>query len=210
MPSWQKASRRSLPRLACGQSWRPLARASSPWTSCQLSLHSRLVCTIGEDQSMATVADDEPELESQSARSVPADGRRKIFRHRISTCLWHWINVVAFFMMVMSGLMIFNAHPRLYWENTAPISTLHGLKSRAVTSEAISVSGRRPSIRLACSASRVIRPDTLGRLHFRLGHDPFELQLGRRAPVAPLLRLGACNQPRHLPARQHLESPSSG
>lgn len=36
-------------------------------------------------------------------------------RHRLSTRLWHWTNFVAFFCMVMSGLMIFNAHPRLYW-----------------------------------------------------------------------------------------------
>jgi Prokaryotic cytochrome b561 len=36
-------------------------------------------------------------------------------RHRASTRIWHWINVVALFIMLMSGLMIFNAHPRLYW-----------------------------------------------------------------------------------------------
>ena len=36
-------------------------------------------------------------------------------RHRLSTRLWHWLNVVAFTVMLMSGLMIFNAHPRLYW-----------------------------------------------------------------------------------------------
>ncbi|WP_343342817.1 cytochrome b/b6 domain-containing protein [Sphingomicrobium sp. XHP0239] len=36
-------------------------------------------------------------------------------RHRLSTRLWHWTNVVAFFVMLMSGFMIFNAHPRLYW-----------------------------------------------------------------------------------------------
>ena len=36
-------------------------------------------------------------------------------RHRLSTRLWHWLNVVAVFVMLMSGLMIFNAHPRLYW-----------------------------------------------------------------------------------------------
>jgi len=41
--------------------------------------------------------------------------RRIVSRHRLSTRLWHWTNVVAFFCMVMSGLMIFNAHPRLYW-----------------------------------------------------------------------------------------------
>jgi thiosulfate reductase cytochrome b subunit len=36
-------------------------------------------------------------------------------RHRVSTRLWHWTNAVVFFVMLMSGLMIFNAHPRLYW-----------------------------------------------------------------------------------------------
>ena len=36
-------------------------------------------------------------------------------RHRLSTRLWHWVNVVAVLVMLMSGLMIFNAHPRLYW-----------------------------------------------------------------------------------------------
>lgn len=36
-------------------------------------------------------------------------------RHRLSTRIWHWINAVAVFVMLMSGLMIFNAHPRLYW-----------------------------------------------------------------------------------------------
>ena len=36
-------------------------------------------------------------------------------RHRVSTRLWHWLNVVVLAVMMMSGLMIFNAHPRLYW-----------------------------------------------------------------------------------------------
>jgi thiosulfate reductase cytochrome b subunit len=36
-------------------------------------------------------------------------------RHRLSTRLWHWTNVIAFFVLLMSGLMIFNAHPHLYW-----------------------------------------------------------------------------------------------
>jgi thiosulfate reductase cytochrome b subunit len=36
-------------------------------------------------------------------------------RHRLSTRLWHWTNALAVFVMLMSGLMIFNAHPRLYW-----------------------------------------------------------------------------------------------
>ncbi len=36
-------------------------------------------------------------------------------RHRISTRLWHWTNALTVAIMLMSGLMIFNAHPRLYW-----------------------------------------------------------------------------------------------
>ncbi|GGY93137.1 cytochrome b/b6 domain-containing protein [Novosphingobium colocasiae] len=36
-------------------------------------------------------------------------------RHRLSTRLWHWTNAVTLLVMVMSGLMIFNAHPMLYW-----------------------------------------------------------------------------------------------
>lgn len=40
---------------------------------------------------------------------------RLVFRHRLSTRLWHWVNVIALTVMFMSGLMIFNAHPRLYW-----------------------------------------------------------------------------------------------
>nr|WP_246448194.1 cytochrome b/b6 domain-containing protein [Novosphingobium flavum] len=33
----------------------------------------------------------------------------------MSTRLWHWLNVITLFVMLKSGLMIFNAHPRLYW-----------------------------------------------------------------------------------------------
>ncbi len=38
-----------------------------------------------------------------------------IRRHRLPTRLWHWTNAFTIFVMLMSGLMIFNAHPRLYW-----------------------------------------------------------------------------------------------
>ena len=51
----------------------------------------------------ATTADGEP---------GPGD---LVKRHRLSTRLWHWLNVVTLAVMMMSGLMIFNAHPRLYW-----------------------------------------------------------------------------------------------
>lgn len=38
-------------------------------------------------------------------------------RHRLSTRLWHWLNAFTIFTMIGSGLMIFNAHPHLYWGN---------------------------------------------------------------------------------------------
>ena len=36
-------------------------------------------------------------------------------RHRLSTRLWHWANLVCVAMMLGSGLSISNAHRRLYW-----------------------------------------------------------------------------------------------
>ena len=38
-----------------------------------------------------------------------------VYRHRLATRLWHWLNALCVFVMLMSGLMIFNAHPHLYW-----------------------------------------------------------------------------------------------
>jgi thiosulfate reductase cytochrome b subunit len=46
---------------------------------------------------------------------VQAAPRTEVYRHRLATRIWHWINTVVVFVMIMSGLMIFNAHPRLYW-----------------------------------------------------------------------------------------------
>ncbi|MEO1045505.1 MAG: cytochrome b/b6 domain-containing protein [Pseudomonadota bacterium] len=36
-------------------------------------------------------------------------------RHGLVTRLWHWTNAVTLLVLLMSGLTIFNAHPRLYW-----------------------------------------------------------------------------------------------
>jgi Ni/Fe-hydrogenase b-type cytochrome subunit len=41
--------------------------------------------------------------------------RRIAYRHRLPTRIWHWINALTVIVMLMSGLMILNAHPRLYW-----------------------------------------------------------------------------------------------
>lgn len=38
-------------------------------------------------------------------------------RHRLTTRIWHIINAICLFILLGSGLSIFNAHPRLYWGN---------------------------------------------------------------------------------------------
>jgi thiosulfate reductase cytochrome b subunit len=52
--------------------------------------------------------------QSMAAAPAPAGGDL-VKRHRLSTRLWHWVNAVTLLVLLMSGLMIFNAHPRLYW-----------------------------------------------------------------------------------------------
>ena len=45
---------------------------------------------------------------------IPPDSNDLVYRQRIPVRVWHWINTLAVLVMLMSGLMIFNAHPRLY------------------------------------------------------------------------------------------------
>lgn len=37
------------------------------------------------------------------------------YRHRLPVRIAHWLNAVVLFVMLLSGLQIFNAHPALYW-----------------------------------------------------------------------------------------------
>jgi thiosulfate reductase cytochrome b subunit len=63
------------------------------------------------------------------ARANAAEAPALMFyRHRLPVRIMHWINVISFFLMLMSGLGIFNAHPQLYWgkqsDFTAPLLSL--------------------------------------------------------------------------------------
>ena len=52
------------------------------------------------------------------ARSVPEGSRPASYlylRHALPVRLMHWLNVVALTVLLMSGMMIFNAHPALDW-----------------------------------------------------------------------------------------------
>jgi thiosulfate reductase cytochrome b subunit len=42
-------------------------------------------------------------------------GEERLYRHTLPVRLSHWLNAVCLFILIMSGLQIFNAHPALYW-----------------------------------------------------------------------------------------------
>jgi len=54
-----------------------------------------------------------------AAQTLPAGQSTRssylYYRHTLPVRVMHWINVVALTILMMSGLMIFNAHPALYW-----------------------------------------------------------------------------------------------
>jgi thiosulfate reductase cytochrome b subunit len=54
-------------------------------------------------------------MNQEHDQSCEFQGGDRVRRHRLSTRIWHWLNVAALAVLLMSGLMIFNAHPRLYW-----------------------------------------------------------------------------------------------
>ena len=44
-----------------------------------------------------------------------ASAGRLFYRHTLPVRVMHWTNVLSLTLLLMSGLQIFNAHPRLYW-----------------------------------------------------------------------------------------------
>ncbi len=70
---------------------------------------------------------DTPLTEIQN-EAVPQAGD-VVKRHRLSTRIWHWINAVTLLILLMSGLMIFNAHSRLYWGQYGANADAHADKA---------------------------------------------------------------------------------
>jgi thiosulfate reductase cytochrome b subunit len=58
-----------------------------------------------------SVADQVPDV----AAAEPKVPRERIYRHAAATRIAHWVNVLCIAVLLLSGLQIFNAHPRLYW-----------------------------------------------------------------------------------------------
>jgi len=74
-------------------------------------------------------------LPTEANVAVPATKRAAkpvmFYRHRLPVRIMHWINVLSFFLMLMSGLTIFNAHPNLYWgkdSNSVPLLSIHAVE----------------------------------------------------------------------------------
>ena len=59
---------------------------------------------------------------SQTDSSAPPTGQL-YYRHALPIRLMHWINVLAFTLLLMSGLQIFNAHPALNWGKSSYTDT---------------------------------------------------------------------------------------
>lgn len=53
--------------------------------------------------------------EAETPVAPPQLAPVRVYRHRLPARIWHWVNAVTLLILLMSGLMIFNAHPRLYW-----------------------------------------------------------------------------------------------
>ena len=65
--------------------------------------------------SMTHAVPDERSSQRPLRQTAPAATSYSYYRHTLAVRIMHWINVLALAILLMSGLQIFNAHPRLYW-----------------------------------------------------------------------------------------------
>ena len=68
-----------------------------------------------------------------AARSASSPVAEWVYRHRLPVRISHWLNVPCLFILIMSGLQIFNAHPALYWgdrsDRDQPLLSIRPMKS---------------------------------------------------------------------------------
>ncbi len=71
--------------------------------------------------------------ETSTASRPTAQTIERIYRHSLPVRLGHWFNVVCLFILIMSGLQIFNAHPALYWgdrsDRDQPLLSIRSLRT---------------------------------------------------------------------------------
>src|SRR5262245_42768912 len=70
-----------------------------------------------------------------SLPTTPVAVKERVYRHKLPVRLSHWLNVVCLFILIMSGLQIFNAHPALYWgdrsDRDRPLLLIRPVKTEA-------------------------------------------------------------------------------
>src|SRR5271169_5105878 len=91
----------------------PVAHFSA-WTCCRSETIPRPRVS---DTCAATGRLDLPISSASSSPITPAMGGRVVVRHSVIVRVCHWINALCLFVLLMSGLQIFNAHPMLNWGN---------------------------------------------------------------------------------------------
>ena len=102
-------------------------------------------------------------------------------RHRLPIRVMHWVNALALALLLMSGLQIFNAHPRLYWGKSsytgaAPILDLRAAPIADGQPPRISILGYPfEKNRTARPVPRLVRVSGLGN-----DSGPKWLAMGRR------------------------------
>jgi hypothetical protein len=141
--------------------------------------------------------------------AAPPHGGDLVRRHRLSTRIWHWINAFTVFVMLMSGLMIFNAHPRLYWGQYGANFDRPWLQIGATGGgDGLLIVGKTTffTTGLLGSWKDAGRSRAASRLSL-VGDDPLELQPRRRAALASRLRLGAGDRRAGLLAAELRQSP---
>ena len=128
--------------------------------------------TVGQGEESMSISElPAPVVQSsrteQSVSSLPSIER--VYRHTLLVRISHWLNVPCLFILIMSGLQIFNAHPALYWgdrsDRDQPLFSIRPVKTEAVNRKASQQSWSANSIRPASSAIRMVRavPSLLGR-----------------------------------------------
>jgi thiosulfate reductase cytochrome b subunit len=85
---------------------------------------------------MTAVAD-----QDLAAPAPPAVEPEVIARHSLLVRLTHWTNALALLVLLLSGLQIFNAHPRLYWGKAGADADRPWIEMRAEPSASGGVRG---------------------------------------------------------------------
>ena len=125
--------------------------------------------------------------------------REVIYRHTFLVRLTHWLNALAIFILIGSGLNIFNAHPHLYWGMWGSDVDGHPFFSIDATGAGKAVRGMTTIGPLHLDTTGFLGWSKTGGAYAargwpELADDPRQPGSRRRATLALLLRLGAVDQ----------------